>query len=152
MWVDRLKFLEESNKFFKIKKQQNTKNLILLLEKHFKTLNDMIIGTSGTKTLESFTISQSGHNNGVKTWVFDATRSILRYRKLPLILICCKIQLPVFFYFLLYISFVMGRYFLPEKNICSNFLFLMDSPPTPQPHLLKGQNLLNVTKVFVDCP
>ena len=47
----------------------------------------MIIGTAGTKPLESFTIFQSGRNNGVKIWVFDATRGISRYRKLPLILI-----------------------------------------------------------------
>ena len=48
----------------------------------------MIIGTAGTKLLESFTIFQSARNNGVnKMWVFDATRAISRYRKLPLILI-----------------------------------------------------------------
>ena len=40
-----------------------------------------------TKLLESFTVSQSGQNNGVKIWVFDATRRISRCRKLPLILI-----------------------------------------------------------------
>ena len=38
---------------------------MLLLENHFKTLNDMIIGTAGTKPLESFTIFQSEQNNGV---------------------------------------------------------------------------------------
>ena len=47
----------------------------------------MIIGTAGTKLLETFTIFQSGRNNGVKIWVFDATTGISRYRKLPLILI-----------------------------------------------------------------
>ena len=64
----------------------NRKKLILPLEKYFKTLNDMIIGTAGTKPLQSFTIFQSGQNNGVKIWVFDATRGIYRYVKLPLIL------------------------------------------------------------------
>ena len=43
----------------------NRKKLILPLEKYFKTLKDMIIGT------ESFTIFQSGWNNGVKLWEFD---------------------------------------------------------------------------------
>ena len=66
-------------------KLANTK-IILPVEKYFKTLNDMIIGTAGTKPLESFTIFQSGQNNGVKSWVSDATRGISRYRKLPLIL------------------------------------------------------------------
>ena len=46
----------------------------------------MIIGTADTKILESFKIVQSGQNNGVKIWVFDASRGIFRYRKLPLIL------------------------------------------------------------------
>ena len=32
---------------------------------------------------KTFTIFQSGRNNGVKIWVFDATRGISRYRKLP---------------------------------------------------------------------
>ena len=50
-------------------------------------MNDMIIGTAGTKLLESFTIFQSGQNNGVKIQVFDATMGISRYKKLPLILI-----------------------------------------------------------------
>ena len=50
-------------------------------------MNDMIIGTAGTKLLESFTIFQSGQNNGVKIQVFDATRGIYRHRKLPLILV-----------------------------------------------------------------
>ena len=40
----------------------NRKKLILPLEKHFKTLNDMISGT------ELFTIFQSGQNNDVKLW------------------------------------------------------------------------------------
>ena len=35
------------------------------LEKYFKTLKDMIIGT------ESFTNLQSGWNNGAKLWAFD---------------------------------------------------------------------------------
>ena len=43
----------------------NRKKLILLLEKNFKILKDMIIGT------ESFKIFQSGLNNGVKLWAFD---------------------------------------------------------------------------------
>ena len=43
-------------------------------------MNDMIIGTAGTKPLESFTIFPSGQNNGVKIQVFDATRGISRYR------------------------------------------------------------------------
>ena len=43
----------------------NRKKLVLPLEKYFKTLKDMIIGT------ESFTIFQSGWNNGVKLWAFD---------------------------------------------------------------------------------
>ena len=60
---------------------------MLLLEKHFKTLNDMIIGTAGTKPLESFTIFQSEQNNGVTIWVYDAARGIFVYRNLPLILI-----------------------------------------------------------------
>ena len=34
----------------------NRKKLILPREKYFKTLNDMITGTAGTKLLESFTI------------------------------------------------------------------------------------------------
>ena len=34
----------------------------------------MIIGTASTKILELFTIFQGGQNNGVKIWVFDATR------------------------------------------------------------------------------
>ena len=50
-------------------------------------MNDMIIGTAGTKLLQSFIIFQSGQNNGVKIWVFDATRGISRHRKLPLILV-----------------------------------------------------------------
>ena len=43
----------------------NRKKLNLPLEKYFKTLKDMIIGT------ESFTIFQSGWNNSVKLWAFD---------------------------------------------------------------------------------
>ena len=50
-------------------------------------MNDMITGTAGTKRLESFTIFQSEQSNGVKMYVFDATRGISRYRKLSLILI-----------------------------------------------------------------
>ena len=55
-------------------KLENRKKLIFPLEKYFKTLNDMIIGSAGTKPLESFIIFQSGRNNAVKKWVFDATR------------------------------------------------------------------------------
>ena len=43
----------------------NCKKLILPLEKYFKTLKDMVIDT------ESFTIFQSGWNNGVKLWALD---------------------------------------------------------------------------------
>ena len=43
----------------------NRKKLILPVEKYFRTLKDMIIGT------ESFTIFQSGWNNDVKLWAFD---------------------------------------------------------------------------------
>ena len=51
-------------------KLANRKKLILQLEKYFKTLNDMIIGTAGTRLLDKFTIFQSGRNNGVKVWEF----------------------------------------------------------------------------------
>ena len=47
----------------------------------------MIIGTTGTKLLESFIIFQNVQNNGVKVWVFDSTRGISKYTKLPMILI-----------------------------------------------------------------
>ena len=47
----------------------------------------MIIGTAGTQLFESFTIFQSGGNNGVEIWVFDATGGISRCIKLPMILI-----------------------------------------------------------------
>ena len=50
-------------------------------------MNDKTIGTADTKLFESFTIFQSGQNNGVKIQVFDATRGISGYRKLPLILV-----------------------------------------------------------------
>ena len=43
----------------------NRKKLIFPWEKYFKTLKVMTIGT------ESFTIFQSGLNNGVKLWAFD---------------------------------------------------------------------------------
>ena len=66
-------------------KLPNRKKLILPLEKYFKTLNDIFVGTPDAKPLQSFTIFQSGRNNGVKIWVFDATRGISR--ELPLILI-----------------------------------------------------------------
>ena len=39
-------------------------NYILPLEKDFKTLKEIIIGTAGTKPFESFTIFQSGQNSG----------------------------------------------------------------------------------------
>ena len=32
----------------------------------------MMIDTAGTYSFESFTIFQSGQNNGVKIWAFDA--------------------------------------------------------------------------------
>ena len=60
---------------------EKKKKKILPLGKYFKPTNDIIIGTAGTKILESFTIFQSGQNNGVKIWAFDATRGISRYRK-----------------------------------------------------------------------
>ena len=90
VWVDSLRILKKI--FFSslrscYHKLANREKLILLLEKYFKTLNDMIIGTAGTTLLELFTIFQSRRNNVVKIWVFDATRGISRYRKLPLILI-----------------------------------------------------------------
>ena len=88
MWVDRLRFLKKKKTNFSslrscYHKLANRKNLFRL-EKYFKTLNDMIIGTACTKLLESLTIFQSGRNNGVKIWVSDATKGISRYRKLPL--------------------------------------------------------------------
>ena len=52
----------------------NRKKLILLLEKYFETLKDMI---SGTKL---FTIFQSGRNNGVKLWAFNNYSEILPYK------------------------------------------------------------------------
>ena len=67
--------------------EKKKKKIILPLGKYFKPTNDIIIGTAGTKILESFTIFQSGQNNGVKIWAFDATRGISRYKKWPLILI-----------------------------------------------------------------
>ena len=55
--------------FFDLKSHQNRlanrKKLIFSLEKYFKTSKEMIIGTN------SFTIFQSGWNNGVKLWAFD---------------------------------------------------------------------------------
>ena len=39
------------------------------------------------------------------------------------------------------------QHYLKELFV-PNFPFLMGSPPSPQPHHLNGQNLLNVTKVF----
>ena len=61
---------------------QKRKKLILPLEKYFKTLNDMITGTAGAKHFKSLTIFKVGEIR-----VFDASRDISRYRKLPLILI-----------------------------------------------------------------
>ena len=67
MWVK----ISENNtiNFFGLRslynRQANKKKLILPLEKCFKTLKDIIIGT------ESFTSFQSGWNNGVKLWAFD---------------------------------------------------------------------------------
>ena len=43
----------------------NRIKLMLPVEKYFKTLKDMIIGT------KSFTVFQSGWNSGVKLWTFD---------------------------------------------------------------------------------
>ena len=66
MWVK----ISEKKKinFFGLKfhynRLANRKKLILPLEKYLKTLKDMIIGT------ESFTVFQSGWNNGVKLWAF----------------------------------------------------------------------------------
>ena len=67
VWV---KIFEKKNISFsglksRYKRLANRKKLILPLGKYFKTLKDMIIGT------ESFTIFQSGWNNGVKLWAFD---------------------------------------------------------------------------------
>ena len=89
LWTNRMRFLKKKNFFqFEILLAQASKQKNLLcLEKYFKILNDVIIGTEGTKLLESFKIVQSGQNHSVKTWVFDDTRGISRYRKLSLILI-----------------------------------------------------------------
>ena len=52
VWIDRLKFLKKTISFSSLKscyhKLANRMKLILPLEKHFKTLNNMIIGTAGT--------------------------------------------------------------------------------------------------------
>ena len=52
VWIDRLKFLKKNISFSSLKscyhKLANRMKLILPLEKHFKTLNNMIIGTAGT--------------------------------------------------------------------------------------------------------
>ena len=62
------------------------KQLVLPLEKYSKTLKDMIIGTGGTWQFESFTIFQSGQNNGVEIWASDGIPGAYPI-KLPLILI-----------------------------------------------------------------
>ena len=67
MWV---KIFQKKNISFsglrsRYKRLANRKKVILPLEKYFKTLKDMIIGT------ESFKIFQSGWSNGVKLWAFD---------------------------------------------------------------------------------
>ena len=60
VWVGRLRFLKKKIFFSSFRscyhRLANRKKLIFPLEKYFKTLNDMIIGTAGTKLLESFTI------------------------------------------------------------------------------------------------
>ena len=53
------------------------------LEKYFKTLNNLIIGTTGTKLLEFFAIFQSWQNNGVKIWVFDVKGDFQIYKVIP---------------------------------------------------------------------
>ena len=55
----------------------NRKKFILPVEKYFRTLKDMIIGT------ESFTIFQSGWNNGVKLWAFDGYSGAFPYKVTP---------------------------------------------------------------------
>ena len=67
VWVDRLRFLRKKTNFSSLRpcyhNLANRKNQILPLEKYFESLSDTIIGTAGTKLLESFTIFQSGRNN-----------------------------------------------------------------------------------------
>ena len=58
----------------------NTKKLILSLEKYFKLLKDTIIIT------ESFTIFQSGQNNGVETWTFDAIQGHFQLKLHPILI------------------------------------------------------------------
>ena len=66
-----------------------------------------------------------------------------------------KIQLPVFLFLVLH--YIRRYHFhnilelhstLFEKNFRPKFSFFNGFTPSPQPHLLNGQNLLNVTKVF----
>ena len=62
-------FLKKTHQFSGLRSHYNRianrKKLILPLEKYFKTLKDMIIGT------ESFAVFQIGRNNGAKLWTFD---------------------------------------------------------------------------------
>ena len=55
----------------------NRKKLVLLLEKYFRILKDMISGT------ELCTIFQSGQNNGVKLWEFDEYSRAFPYKVTP---------------------------------------------------------------------
>ena len=76
----------------------NRKKLILPLEKYFKTLKNMIIGTSCTQLFESFTTFHSGRNNGVEILDFDATCQEHFQIKLRLVLILqIKQQFSVMF-------------------------------------------------------
>ena len=76
--VSNFVFGEEFLSIFLNHKLANRETLVLLLEKYFKTFNDMIIDIAGKKPLESSRIFQSWRNNGIKIWVFDATRGISR--------------------------------------------------------------------------
>ena len=48
-------------------------------------MNDMIIGIASTKRLETFTIFQSGGDNGVKIWVFHVTDEVIVQRYVPVV-------------------------------------------------------------------
>ena len=70
-----------------------------------------------------------------------------------------KIQLPVFLFFVLHqflyqqILFLQFHSALSERNFCPKFSFFDEfTTLPPQPHHLNGQNLLNVTRFFVDLP
>ena len=75
-----------SGKKKKIFRQANRKKLILPLENYFKTLNDMIIGTTGTYLFQLFTFFQSGWDNIVEIWAFNATSRVYAGRILRSIL------------------------------------------------------------------